>query len=136
MEFSNTYQDPRRAAAYDELEFGGTYYLAFRDLPRLLRVNVSGERAVDFGCGTGRSTRFLQQHGLATVGLDISAEMVAIARKRDPAGDYRVIADGDFSALPAAGFDLILSAFTFDNIPTHQRSACSVACGGCWRRRA
>ena len=121
MEFSNTYEDPRRAAAYDELEFGGTYHLAFRDVPRLLRDHVSGKRAVDFGCGTGRSTRFLQQHGFATVGLDISAEMVAIARRRHPAGDYRVIADGDFTALPAGGFDLVLSAFTFDNIPTHER---------------
>jgi trans-aconitate methyltransferase len=121
MEFSNTYEDPRRAAAYDELEFGGTYHLAFRDLPRVFRDHVSGQRAVDFGCGTGRSTRFLQQHGFATVGLDISAEMVAIARKHDPAGDYRVIADGDFTALPAGGFDLVLSAFTFDNIPTHER---------------
>jgi hypothetical protein len=27
MEFRNTYEDPRRAAAYSELEFGGTYHL-------------------------------------------------------------------------------------------------------------
>ena len=29
MEFRNTYEDPRRAAAYDELEHGGTYELVF-----------------------------------------------------------------------------------------------------------
>jgi SAM-dependent methyltransferase len=121
MAFHNTYLDPQRAAAYSELEFGGTYHLAFRDLPRLLRDHVSGQRAVNFGCGTGRSTRFLQQQGLATVGLDISAEMVAIARTRDPGGDYRVIADGDFAALPTGGYDLVLAAFTFDNITTHER---------------
>jgi SAM-dependent methyltransferase len=121
MEFHNTYEDPRRAAAYSELEFGGTYHLAFRDLPRLLRDHIFGQPAVDFGCGTGRSSRFLQQHGFATVGLDISAEMVAIARTRDPAGDYRVIDDGDFAALPAGGYDLVLAAFTFDNIPTYER---------------
>jgi len=90
-------------------------------LPRLLRDHVTGQRAVDFGCGTGRSTRFLQQHGFATVGLDISAEMVAIARKRDPAGDYRVIADADFTTLQTGGSDLVLAAFTFDNIPTSER---------------
>jgi SAM-dependent methyltransferase len=120
MEFRNTYEDPRRAAAYSELELGGTYYLAFRDLPSLLCDHISGRRAVDFGCGTGRSTRFLQQHGFAVVGLDISAEMVAIARTRDPAGDYRLIADGDFAALSDGGYDLVLAAFTFDNIPTHE----------------
>lgn len=121
MEFHNTYQDRLRAAAYDELEFGGTYSLAFRDLPRLFRDHVVGQRAVDFGCGTGRSTRFLQQHGFAAVGLDISTEMLAIARQRDPAGDYRAIADGDFTSLPVAGCDLALAAFTFDNIPTRAR---------------
>ena len=36
---------------------------AFRDLPRLFREHVSGQRAVDFGCGTGRSTRFLRGSG-------------------------------------------------------------------------
>jgi SAM-dependent methyltransferase len=76
LDFRNTYEDGRRAAAYDELGYGGTYHLAFRDLPDLLGEHVMGNRAVDFGCGTGRSTRFLQTLGFQTVGLDISAEMV------------------------------------------------------------
>ena len=46
------------------------------------------------------------------MGLDISAEMVAIARDRDPEGDYRVIEDGDFSSLDQHEFDLVQSAFT------------------------
>ena len=121
MKFYNTYEDSRRASAYDQLDLGGTYHLAFRDLPALLREHVAGDRAVDFGCGTGRSTRFLKAAGFRTVGLDISAEMVAIARARDPLGDYRVIEDGDFSALEEGAADLVLSAFTFDNIPGRER---------------
>jgi SAM-dependent methyltransferase len=123
MNFHNTYEDTRRASAYDELELGGTYDLVFRNLPGLLREHVSGKQAVDFGCGTGRSTRFLQQLGFRTVGLDISAEMVAIASERDPGGDYRVIEDGDFSTLEEERFDLVQSAFTFDNIPDRVRRA-------------
>ncbi len=121
MDFRNTYEDGRRAAAYDELGYGGTYHLAFRDLPDLLGEHVMGNRAVDFGCGTGRSTRFLQTLGFQTVGLDISAEMVDIARARDPRGDYRVIRDGDFSSLTEGSTDLVQSAFTFDNIPGRER---------------
>lgn len=121
MEFLNTYEDARRAAAYDELGWGGTYLLAFRDLPAILRRVVPGGRAVDFGCGTGRSTCWLQTLGFATVGLDISREMVDVARERDPQGDYRRIADGDFSSLPTGAFDLVLSAFTFDNVPGFAR---------------
>jgi len=121
MGFRNAYEDPRRAAAYDELELGGTYDLVFSNLPDLLKRHVKGTRAVDFGCGTGRSTRFLRELGFATTGLDISNEMVAIARRRDPEGTYRVIDDGDFRSLPAGGFDLVQSAFTFDNIPGFDR---------------
>ena len=121
MEFHNTYEDASRAAAYNELEFGGTYHLAFRDLPAMLRAHVVGNRAVDFGCGTGRSTRFLQQQGFRAVGVDVSAEMVEIARSRDSDGEYRVISDGDFSTLEEGSVDLVLSAFTFDNIPGRAR---------------
>lgn len=121
MDFQNTYEDADRAAAYDELELGNTYDLVFRNLPKLLAEHVGGGRAVDFGCGTGRSTRFLQALGYSVVGIDISAEMVARARARDPQGDYRVIEDGDFSALPKRAFDLVQSAFTFDNVPGFER---------------
>ena len=123
MEFCNTYEDPCRATAYNELELGGTYDLVFRNLPGLLAQQVKGKRAVDFGCGTGRSTRFLQRLGFTNTGLDISKEMVDFARQRDPEGIYRVIRDGDFQTLPAGGFDLVQSAFTFDNIPGCDRRA-------------
>lgn len=121
MQFRNDYQDTRRAAAYDQLEFGGTYHLAFRDLPALLQTHARGARAVDFGCGTGRSTRFLEDLGYRTVGVDIAPQMVALARGHDTSGDYRVIPDGDFTGMPQGGFDVVLSAFTFDNIPTEAR---------------
>ena len=117
MSFSNVYEDPERASAYAQLEFPGTYYLAYRDLPALYREHARRGRALDFGCGAGRSTRFLETLGFEAIGIDISAEMIERARARDPQGDYRVIADGDFAALPAGSFDLVQSVFTFDNIP-------------------
>lgn len=123
MRFRNAYEDSRRAAAYDALDCSGTYHLAFRDLPDLLRTHVGGRRAVDFGCGTGRTARLLGRLGFSVVGLDIAPEMVAMARRRDPAGDYRVIADGDFTSIAPGSSDLVLSAFTFDNIPGARRKA-------------
>jgi ubiquinone/menaquinone biosynthesis C-methylase UbiE len=117
-EFSNVYQDTTRAEAYSKLKFDKTYYLAYRDLPTIISRYVSGKNALDFGCGTGRSTRFLQTLGYKTIGIDISEEMITIARQFDPKGEYHRIVDGDFSRLPSSCFDFILSAFTFDNIPT------------------
>jgi SAM-dependent methyltransferase len=117
----NCYEDARRAEAYARLEFPGTYYLAYRDLPALFAEHVRGRAALDFGCGTGRSTRFLARHGFTVVGVDCSRDMLERARQADPEGDYRLVGDGHLSALAGATYDLVLSAFTFDNIPTREK---------------
>ena len=104
MEFFNSYEDEKRADAYSKLEFAGTYYLAFRDLPKIFSEYAKGKKALDFGCGTGRSSRFMQKYGFDTIGIDISDEMIRIAKKTDPKGDYRLIKDGDFSDLSVKSF--------------------------------
>ena len=119
--FSNVYDDAARADAYARLEFPGTYYLAFRDLPAIIGAHPHGRRALDFGCGAGRSTRFLRKLGFDAMGVDIAEPMLVRARERDPQGDYRLVRDGDLGGLEAGAFDLILSAFTFDNIPTMEK---------------
>ncbi len=121
MDFKNVYEDAQRAEAYAKLEFPGTYYLAYRDLPKIIFQHVKGSRAIDFGCGTGRSTRFLQELGFETIGVDISEDMITKAREIDPHGDYRRIGDDDLSQLKSDSYDLVLSAFTFDNIPTMKK---------------
>jgi len=123
MAFANCYEDSTRAEAYARLEFANTYYLAYRDLPAIIREHVSGTKAIDVGCGTGRSTRFVRQLGFNTVGVDIASEMIAKARDLDPQGDYRLIQGGDFSAFAQGACDLVLSAFTFDNIPGFETKA-------------
>jgi SAM-dependent methyltransferase len=117
LAFINCYEDTIRAEAYAQLEFANTYHLAFRDLPQIVREHVSGTQAIDFGCGTGRSTRFVRQLGLNVTGIDLAPEMIAKARQLDPAGDYRLVKDDDFSEFVTRAYDLVLSLFTFDNIP-------------------
>ena len=123
MSFSNVYNDDLRAEAYSTLDFPGTYYLAFRDLPSIIAQQVNGRRALDFGCGAGRSTRFLKRLGFDAIGIDISSSMIEMASKLDPDGKYRLVDDGDFSAFARGEFDLVFSAFAFDNIPNadHRR---------------
>lgn len=120
-EFANVYADAARARAYARLEYPGTYYLAFRDLPAILRDHVRGDQALDFGCGTGRSTRFLRDRGFHAVGIDIAEAMLAQARERDPEGVYRLVPAETPPPLAAGTYDLVLAAFTFDNIPTFDR---------------
>jgi SAM-dependent methyltransferase len=121
--FGNVYEDEERARAYATLQFPGTYYLAFRDLPTLVRQYGNGRRALDFGCGTGRSTRFLRNLGLEVIGVDISQAMLDQARALDPSGEYRLVRDSIVAEFAPSGFDVILAAFTFDNIPTDEAKA-------------
>ena len=116
MAFENVYDDETRAAAYSTLDYPGTYFLAFRDLPEIISAHARGPSALDFGCGTGRSTRFLKGLGFDAVGIDISRSMIELASRADRSGSYVLVSDGDFGALDLRQFDLILSAFAFDNI--------------------
>lgn len=127
MAFRNVYEDEERAQSYAQLGFPGTYYLAYRDLPALLARHACGRRALDFGCGTGRSTRFLREQGYAATGVDISPQMIVQARTLDPAGDYRLVEDARYEQLGQGGFDVVLAAFTFDNIPGIERRTAILA---------
>ena len=116
MSFTNVYEDEARAASYAGLAFPGTYYLAYRDLPRIVREHAKGATALDFGCGTGRSTRFVRDLNFDAAGVDISESMLKRALEADPGGKYYHVSDGDLSLLKDMRFDLITSIFTFDNI--------------------
>ena len=117
MEFTNSWGNQFRAESYSMLEFPNTYYLAYRDLPEIISKHVKGKKAIDFGCGTGRSTRFLKQFGFEVIGIDIAQDMLDIAKKLDIIGDYQLVINGKYSHLGVEQFDLIQSIFTFDNIP-------------------
>jgi ubiquinone/menaquinone biosynthesis C-methylase UbiE len=117
MNSANCYEDANRAGAYATLEFANTYYLAFRDLQEILSAHTTGPRALDFGCGTGRSTRVLRKLGFGVTGVDISEDMLRVARTTDPFGDYRLVPGDNLNQFATGSFDLVLCAFPFDNVP-------------------
>ncbi|WP_133914761.1 class I SAM-dependent methyltransferase [Streptomyces sp. NBC_00582] len=63
--------------------------MAARPLERALltayaELVAPGGRVADLGCGPGRVTGFLAGRGLDVFGLDLSASMLAIARRENP----------------------------------------------------
>jgi SAM-dependent methyltransferase len=56
-----------------------------------------GTRLVDIACGSGLAAQYASRRGAVISGLDASEALIAIARARTPAGDFRV---GDMFALP------------------------------------
>lgn len=120
--FRNVYEAADYAEDYAALEWTGTYNLVRRELPEVLRAHVTGRRAIDFGCGTGRSARLLRSLGFEVTGVDISPSMVARARQLDPGGDYHLLADGGLAELGLGPVDLVLAAFPFDNTPAPEKA--------------
>ena len=76
-----------------------------RQIKKRLAVNEPVERALDVGCGTGLSTIALRQIAGSVVGVDSSAEMIALAPKH--AGIEFEIADAEHLPFEDHNFDLV-----------------------------
>ena len=76
------------------------------------RGHSTSERVLEVGSGTGHFTRWLAQQGLAAVGLDLSAAMLAQAQALDGVS----LVQGDACRLPFADdtFDLIALITTLE----------------------
>lgn len=98
--------------SYGAVGIEDTYYLAFREVARLLRELGVGHNALDHGCGSGRSTRFLRDWGFRAIGIDVDAGVLGAAKDRDPAGMY-VRADGCALPFGNRSFDLVFQSFVF-----------------------
>ncbi|WP_406229746.1 class I SAM-dependent DNA methyltransferase [Nocardia sp. NBC_01009] len=68
-------------------------------LSSLIEQTESGKPIADLGCGPGHIAAWLADHGATTVGIDLSAAMVALGRKHYSAVEFRA---GDLLELPAA----------------------------------
>lgn len=73
-----------------------------------------GQHVLELGCGTGEDALWLARHGVQVTATDVSAEMLAVTRrKRDAAGlmeqiDVRAL---DLNDLAEAGSDLATASF-------------------------
>lgn len=94
----------------------GTGILAFRDLQRIIRSHISGTTALDFGCGSGRSSRFLEALKFKVTAVDISTDLLDEAKAWGDSCTYILMNRGDFSFLHNQKFDLIMVSFVLMEI--------------------
>jgi len=98
------------AAMYDN-EYGISSYI--NDFLNL--VNKNG-RILDVGCGPGKDSHYIASEGFEVVGVDLSEEMIRIAKKNFPRIDFRIMDMRELSFEPNS-FDGIFVAFSFIHLP-------------------
>jgi SAM-dependent methyltransferase len=70
-------------------------------------------RILDLGCGQGRHAIELARRGYRVTGLDLSAYLVEVARRRAEAESLQInFVEGDMRRPPPGPFDAVISLFT------------------------
>jgi len=80
----------------------------------------AGEIVVDVGCGTGRGLAQLARAGCQVVGVDVSGDMLAVARQRleeEGLAARLVLADATKLPLQKASADLVYSTTMLEFVP-------------------
>ena len=112
----------RWAATYDESP-NPLLALEERHLTSIL-PDLTGSSVLDLGCGTGRWLARLMARGASLVaGIDLSAAMLSVARRRTGLGERLVRADGVRLPFRASLFDFVLSSFALNHIKDLQAIA-------------
>jgi SAM-dependent methyltransferase len=97
---------------------------------RSARVRA-GERVLDIACGTGNTTLMARARGAVVTGLDLTPELLTIARERAAGEGYGDITwiEGDAEALPFpdGAFDVVVSSCGLMFAPDQQEVADEVA---------
>ena len=133
----DVYADPAMAERFDAMRFSGPIgrLIAETQEERIAAflAPVAERRVLDVGTGTGRAAIALAKRGAMVTGVDASAEMLAVARRRAAnAGVTVTFARGDAHRLdfPDRGFDAVVCLRVLMHTPDWRaslRELCRVA---------
>ncbi|VVB76362.1 Ubiquinone/menaquinone biosynthesis C-methyltransferase UbiE [Candidatus Tiddalikarchaeum anstoanum] len=91
-------------------------------LKKFIELLPEKGRVLDAGCGVGLHSKFLTEHDFKVTGLDISNNMLDLARKNAPKAEF-INKDFTKSFFRKESFDGIVALFSLFNIPrkNHQK---------------
>ncbi|MDX2032133.1 MAG: class I SAM-dependent methyltransferase [Blastocatellia bacterium] len=129
--YINTLRHRQSDEEFDQTGAVDVERLVRADLPLLTGGREAATlRALEIGCGAGRMTRHLAGIFAHVTGIDVSGEMIRQARER-LAGiadkvDLRETNGVDLALFDDEAFDLILSAYVFQHVPSAEVIASNV----------
>ncbi len=113
--------------AQDEAAFQATAADVVRalegDLKRLPAGNPQSRRALEIGCGPGRLMRPMSRHFGEIHGVDVSDQMIGLARERlrdIPHAHVCATSGSDLAPFADASFDFVYSYAVFQHIPSRE----------------
>jgi len=96
----------RLGRAYDTLEKSA--------VQRMLPPPTAGSRLLDIGCGSGHWSSFFSEHGFVVTGVDVSPEMIAVARAKRIANVSFDVADAHALPFEDRQFDVAAAITTIE----------------------
>jgi ubiquinone/menaquinone biosynthesis C-methylase UbiE len=117
----------------DFVRTGKDYYRDGLNNPATFRLlgNLEGLVVLDLACGEGYNTRILAKEGAGVIGVDISEEMIALARQREETEKlgirYEVMDAANLGNLPSNHFDLVTCFMSLQDIHNFRKAIAEVA---------
>ncbi len=125
----SVYADPAMAEAFDALRFSGPIGRLLAETQERVIADfldpLAQRTVLDVGTGTGRAAIALARRGASVTGVDASAEMLGVARRRaQEAGVEVAFAHGDAHGLgvPDRSFDAVVCLRVLMHTPDWRRS--------------
>ena len=92
------------------------------ELRQFTQLLTSGAKILDAGCGAGIPvTKYLVDEGFSVTGIDISEEMLSLAKKHVPKGEF-LKADMSEMNFPVDSFDGIVSFYAIIHLPREKHT--------------
>ena len=93
-----------------------------RELEDFVHRLSGGSNVLDAGCGAGYASRFLVRRGFEVTGIDISKQMLTLAKAKVPGATFLKM-DMRKMHLPRGSFDGVVCLYAIIHIPrrSHQR---------------
>lgn len=88
-----------------------------RRLPAVLHDLPIGGDVLELACGTGRWTPLLAARARSVTAVDVSAEVLALARARTPFPHVRFVQADLFTWRPPRRYDTVFFAFWLSHVP-------------------
>jgi SAM-dependent methyltransferase len=96
----------RRGAMYDRLEK--------KAIIRYIPTHAKGEKLLEVGCGTGHWSRFFSENGFEVTGVDVSRQMIDIAKSKNISDASFQVADGHSLPFANETFDITAAVTTLE----------------------